>query len=134
MSGLRYQQQYGASRSLIIYPQFAGRHLSFKLIGNNPCRICVLNAFLSQGNGQYGQAVGLYKRALAVLDWGRKTWSKASRKERGAIFDSTFVRGVRTMYATALVHVCFHTFPWPFCFHLDSVTDSLCVSSGIRAN
>ena len=77
-------------------------------------RICVLNAFLSHGNGQYGQAVGLYKRALAVLDWGRKAWAKASRKERGAIFDSTFVRGVRTLYATSLVHVgpiTLHPFP-----------------------
>jgi len=74
----------------------------------------VLNAFLSHGNGQYGQAVGLYKRALAVLDWGRKVWAKASRKERGAIFDSTFVRGVRTLYATSLVHVgpiTLHLFP-----------------------
>lgn len=73
-------------------------------------RICILNAFLSQGNGQYGQAVGLYKRALAILDWGRDSkknalWAKATRKERGAVFDSTFVRGVRTMYAMALVHV-----------------------------
>ncbi|KAF9512181.1 hypothetical protein BS47DRAFT_1100683 [Hydnum rufescens UP504] len=66
-------------------------------------RIWILNAHLSQGLGQYGQAVGLYRRAIAVLDWGRKEWHKFSRKERGAIFDTTFVRGVRVLYGNTLV-------------------------------
>ncbi len=69
------------------------------------CRVWILNAHISQGLAQYGQAVGLYKRALAVLDWGRKEWADANRKERGAIFDSTFVRGVRVLYAQTLVKV-----------------------------
>lgn len=71
-------------------------------------RIWIINAHISQGLGQYGQAVGLYRRALAVLEWGRGAWaigSKASRKERGAIFDSTFVRGVRVLYGKTLVRV-----------------------------
>ncbi|KAF8332610.1 uncharacterized protein EI90DRAFT_3122362 [Cantharellus anzutake] len=66
-------------------------------------RVWILNAHISQGLAQYGQAVGLYKRALAVLDWGRKEWADANRKERGAIFDSTFVRGVRVLYVQTLV-------------------------------
>ena len=75
------------------------------------CRVWILNAHISQGLAQYGQAVGLYKRALAVLDWGRKEWTDANRKERGAIFDSTFVRGVRVLYAQTLVKVS-ALYPW----------------------
>ena len=53
----------------------------------------------------YGQALGLYRQTLSVLDWGRKEWSKIDRKSRGAIFDSTFVRGVRVLYAHTLLKV-----------------------------
>jgi len=47
--------------------------------------------------------VELYRRALAVLNWGRKEWADVSRKERGSIFDSAFVRGVRVLYGNILI-------------------------------
>ncbi|KDQ21512.1 hypothetical protein BOTBODRAFT_25954 [Botryobasidium botryosum FD-172 SS1] len=66
-------------------------------------RIWILNAHIAQGLTEYGQAVVLYRRALAVLAWGRKEWAHVSRKERGSIFDTAFVRGVRTLFGNVLL-------------------------------
>lgn len=44
-------------------------------------------------------------RALEVLDWGKTAWKNVSRTDRGAIFDSTFIRGVRSLHLDAFMEV-----------------------------
>lgn len=44
-------------------------------------------------------------RALEVLDWGKRAWKNVSRTNRGVIFDSTFIRGVRSLHLDALMEV-----------------------------
>lgn len=46
--------------------------------------------------------------ALEVLDWGRLAWKNVSKDDRGAIFEHTFVRGVRSLHITALMQVYIH--------------------------
>ncbi|KIJ67014.1 hypothetical protein HYDPIDRAFT_26424 [Hydnomerulius pinastri MD-312] len=48
-------------------------------------------------------SVELYKRVLELLDWGRQVWKNVSKDNRGAIFESTFVRGVRVLYLDTLM-------------------------------
>ncbi|KAK0469498.1 uncharacterized protein EV420DRAFT_1757239 [Desarmillaria tabescens] len=42
-------------------------------------------------------------RTLEILEWGRKTWSRVPKANRGAIFEETFIHGVRNMYLSALM-------------------------------
>ncbi|KAJ7592877.1 hypothetical protein C8J56DRAFT_1045330 [Mycena floridula] len=42
-------------------------------------------------------------RSLEVLNWGRQVWKAVPTSDRGAIFDPTFVRGVHSLYVTALM-------------------------------
>ena len=44
-------------------------------------------------------------RALEVLDWGKIAWKDASPADRGVIFDTTFVRGVRSLHLNAFMEV-----------------------------
>jgi hypothetical protein len=49
-------------------------------------------------------------RALEVLDWGAKAWKNVPRTDRGVIFDSTFIRGVRSLHMNAFMEVCVSEF------------------------
>ncbi|EIN06648.1 hypothetical protein PUNSTDRAFT_39831, partial [Punctularia strigosozonata HHB-11173 SS5] len=42
-----------------------------------------------------------YGEALHVLEWGQEAWKKVPRSQRGAIFEYTFVRGVRVLHLEA---------------------------------
>jgi hypothetical protein len=44
-------------------------------------------------------------RALEVLDWGKTAWKNVSRTDRGVIFDSTFIRAVRSLHLNAFMEV-----------------------------
>jgi hypothetical protein len=44
-------------------------------------------------------------RALEVLDWGKIAWKNVSPTDRGVIFDSTFIRGVRSLHLNAFMEV-----------------------------
>jgi hypothetical protein len=69
------------------------------------CRVWLFNAHLAGGLQNFGQSIGLYRRVLQILDWGRKEWAKITRRDRGTIFDSTFVRACRVLYGNTLVRV-----------------------------
>ncbi|KAG0697468.1 hypothetical protein DFH29DRAFT_856926 [Suillus ampliporus] len=42
--------------------------------------------------------VQFLKRAIDLLEWGRNIWKNVTKSDRGAIFQDTFLRGVRTMH------------------------------------
>jgi hypothetical protein len=44
-------------------------------------------------------------RSLEILEWGQKAWKGIPFTQKGVIFKDTFVRGVRSMYLDALMHV-----------------------------
>lgn len=49
--------------------------------------------------------ITLLDQALEVLTWGCKEWKDVPPKDRGAIFDVTFVNGVRSLLVQAMQKV-----------------------------
>ncbi|KAG6813249.1 hypothetical protein H0H92_012886 [Tricholoma furcatifolium] len=41
--------------------------------------------------------------ALQVLTWGARTWKNVAKIDRGAIFEATFIRGVKRLYMNILM-------------------------------
>ncbi|KAJ7592876.1 hypothetical protein C8J56DRAFT_1045329 [Mycena floridula] len=54
-------------------------------------------------NENYGSAVEYLGRSMEILNWGRTVWKDVPASDRGVIFDSTFIRGVHSLYVTALM-------------------------------
>lgn len=54
---------------------------------------------------EYGHKYEFFKNAVTVLRWGAKTWKNVPREDRGAIFEATFINGVRRMYLDAITEV-----------------------------
>ncbi|KAF8554466.1 hypothetical protein OG21DRAFT_1476945 [Imleria badia] len=48
-------------------------------------------------------AVERLKETLELLHWGRQIWRDVSKDDRGAIFENTFVRGVKSIYLETLM-------------------------------
>jgi stress-induced-phosphoprotein 1 len=46
-----------------------------------------------------------YRRAIDIVEWGRSVWKGVSIRERGSIFEETFLRGLRGMHLDALMQV-----------------------------
>ena len=46
-----------------------------------------------------------YNRVIEVLQWGRHAWRDASKDDRGAIFQPTFLTGVKCLRLDTLVKV-----------------------------
>jgi hypothetical protein len=68
----------------------------------------IMRGFIEGGlRGKHGLTVEFLSRAIEVLNWGRIAWKNVSRDDRGAIFEDTFVRGVRAMHMNAFMEVCF---------------------------
>ena len=66
----------------------------------------IMRAFMENGlRGDPESAVHFYGNALKVLDWGRKEWRGVSKDDRGAVFEPTFVRGVRSLRINVLMQV-----------------------------
>ncbi len=42
---------------------------------------------------------------LDVLEWGSQAWEDIPEKDKGVIFSSTFIRGVRSMHLQAYMKV-----------------------------
>jgi hypothetical protein len=55
--------------------------------------------------GKYHVEVEFLSRALEVLEWGRTAWKKVPVKDRGVIFEDTFIQGLRAMHLNALREV-----------------------------
>ncbi|KII89874.1 hypothetical protein PLICRDRAFT_174691 [Plicaturopsis crispa FD-325 SS-3] len=53
-------------------------------------------------------AVELLHNAIEVINWGRNQWPDLDRDTRGAIFEDTFIRGVRVLYMYALKDAYVH--------------------------
>ncbi|KAI0042858.1 hypothetical protein FA95DRAFT_511504 [Auriscalpium vulgare] len=61
-------------------------------------RVVFLNAFMRGGlNRRHAEAVADYDKILALQRWGRAEWAHAGTDVRGAVFEQTFVRGVRAV-------------------------------------
>ncbi|KAJ7580088.1 hypothetical protein C8J56DRAFT_867365 [Mycena floridula] len=56
-------------------------------------------------HGKATSGVEYLSRAFEVLNWGRTVWKSVPSTDRGVIFDLTFVRGVHSLYLTALLEV-----------------------------
>jgi hypothetical protein len=57
------------------------------------------------GDIRHGHQAGVqyFKRALDLLEWGRAIWKDVSKNDRGAIFEDSFVAGVRALYLKMLL-------------------------------
>ena len=51
-----------------------------------------------------------YRHAIDIIEWGRSAWKGISKDDQGAIFEETFLRGLRSMHLEALRQV--RTFFW----------------------
>jgi len=43
-------------------------------------------------------AIEFVGRAIEILEWGRSAWATVPKDDRGAIFEWTFLRGVKALY------------------------------------
>ncbi|KAF7307346.1 TPR-REGION domain-containing protein [Mycena indigotica] len=60
-------------------------------------RAWIFRAFMNSNMGQEAQADEFYKRAVDVIEWGRRKYPNVPREDRGSIFEATILRGVRTL-------------------------------------
>lgn len=51
-------------------------------------------------------AVQFYDEAIQALEWGRQAWRNVTKEKRGAIFEDTFLRGVRCLRFDCFMKVC----------------------------
>ncbi len=49
--------------------------------------------------------IEFFSSALDVLEWGSQAWEDVPEEDKGAIFSSTFIRGVRSMHLGAYMKV-----------------------------
>lgn len=61
-----------------------------------------MNAFFATGGGKLLVAAELYSRVVEVLDWGSRLWDDVPKEDRGAIFERTFIRGVKRLRIFAI--------------------------------
>ncbi|KAJ8595201.1 hypothetical protein M405DRAFT_391681 [Rhizopogon salebrosus TDB-379] len=67
-------------------------------------RAWIMKASLKGGLGRQPQAgVQYFIRALDLLEWGRNIWKNVPKSDRGAIFEDTFITGVRGLYLKMFV-------------------------------
>lgn len=62
-------------------------------------RAWIMRAAFEGGLRQKPQAgVEYYRRALDLVEWGRTIWKDAPKSSRGAIFEPSFLIGIRSLY------------------------------------
>ncbi|KAJ7508705.1 hypothetical protein B0H11DRAFT_1966374 [Mycena galericulata] len=66
-------------------------------------RIWIMRGFVDGNIGRLTARVEFFKRILDVLDWGRRTFPNVSKEERGAIFEDSFIRGIRRLFIPAVL-------------------------------
>ncbi|KAF9041909.1 hypothetical protein BDZ89DRAFT_1156254 [Hymenopellis radicata] len=54
------------------------------------------------------QKLEKFRNAITVLRWGAAIWKDIPREDRGAIFQTTFINGVRRLYLDAIMDVRAH--------------------------
>ncbi|KJA28580.1 hypothetical protein HYPSUDRAFT_62222 [Hypholoma sublateritium FD-334 SS-4] len=64
--------------------------------------MCGLMATL---RGQYQTSMEYYSRVVDVLDWGSHIWQNVPTRNRGVIFERTFIRGAKRLQLSAM-HTC----------------------------
>lgn len=53
----------------------------------------------------FNASLGFFDNVLEVLEWGRRFWPDEPKENRGAVFQKTFLRGVRCLRLETLVKV-----------------------------
>ncbi|KAF7307345.1 TPR-REGION domain-containing protein [Mycena indigotica] len=66
-------------------------------------RAWIWRAFLESKMGMGTSADEFYKRVIEIIDWGRSTYAHVPKEERGAIFEATIVRSVRSLRLSNLL-------------------------------
>ncbi|KAF7303074.1 TPR-REGION domain-containing protein [Mycena kentingensis (nom. inval.)] len=66
-------------------------------------RTWIMNAFLDSKKGNHESAGTHYKRAIDMLEWGAAKYAGVAKQVRGAVFEPSFIRGVRRLYLPTLV-------------------------------
>lgn len=57
-----------------------------------------MRAFVLDGaNGNSAEALQYYDQVIEVLEWGRQVWRHEPKDNRGAVFEATFLRGVKAL-------------------------------------
>jgi hypothetical protein len=65
-----------------------------------------MHGFIEGGlRGAHPVALEFIGYALEVLDWGSRVWKNVPDDDRGVIFKSTFIRGVRSLHISAFMEV-----------------------------
>lgn len=55
----------------------------------------ILRGFYETGIGNHTTALGFYRSAVDILDWGRRVWKNVSVDDGGVIFENSLVRGAK---------------------------------------
>lgn len=65
-----------------------------------------MRAFIEDGvRGNIETALEFYNSAIEVLEWGSERWKDVPFEEKGAIFQPTFIRGVKCLRLDVLLKV-----------------------------
>lgn len=65
-----------------------------------------MRAFVSANIAQqYITAIELFREAVEILQWGRQKWKDVPSKEKGTMFEPTYIRAVKRIYMTTLIEV-----------------------------
>ncbi|KZP28930.1 hypothetical protein FIBSPDRAFT_927324 [Athelia psychrophila] len=62
-----------------------------------------MKAFIHGSTNQFTSSVAFYSQIVEILEWGRQAFKDVSTEERGPIFKSTYVRGVKRLYMNTLL-------------------------------
>ncbi|KAF7302651.1 TPR-REGION domain-containing protein [Mycena chlorophos] len=68
-------------------------------------RAWILRAVMESNMGRENTADEFFKRAIDILEWGRRIYANVPKSERGAIFEPTILRAVRTLRLANLLGV-----------------------------
>jgi len=69
-------------------------------------RAWMMRGYFASSTDRYAEAIEFYRRALDVLDWGRRVWKNVVREKRGVIFEDSFIRGIRRLYISVVMESC----------------------------
>jgi stress-induced-phosphoprotein 1 len=68
-------------------------------------RAWIMKAALEGGLREQPQAgVEYYRQALDLVEWGRTIWKDVPKSSRGAIFEHSFLIGIRSLYLKMFMH------------------------------
>lgn len=65
----------------------------------------MMRGYFASSTDRYAEAIEFYRRALDVLEWGRRVWKNVVREKRGVIFEDSFIRGIRRLYISVVMEV-----------------------------